>query len=118
MSWKAPKRNLDGIQFAELRATVDPKFNNVHDELSECYYTGKPFRNYGVLDKNSFDKLHGLIFKMRDVEFHETNTSKTKAKRINNGVYNMLLESEDSVSEEAVKHIAMLKAEGFELEIE
>ena len=60
--FKKTERNFDNIQFAELRKKVDEKFNDVHDELSECYYDKKPFRTYGILNKDTFDKLHGLIF--------------------------------------------------------
>lgn len=68
------KRNFDGIQFEELRKVVDGKFNDVHDELSDCYYNRKPFREYGVLDKETFDGLHGLIWHLYDVALDDENT--------------------------------------------
>ncbi len=67
------ERNFDGIQFEKIRRVVDPDFNTVHDELSAAYYGKKPFRDYGVLDKATFDKLHALVFFERDIEFHDYN---------------------------------------------
>ncbi|MDD4110221.1 MAG: hypothetical protein PHS54_01560 [Clostridia bacterium] len=64
-------RNFDNILNQELREEIDPKYNNIHDELSDCYYKKKEFRKYGILDKQTFDKLHGLIFNMRDMEYNE-----------------------------------------------
>lgn len=71
--FKKTERNFDYIQFAELRKQIDSRFNTIHDELSECYYDKKPFREYGILDKEIFDKLHGLVFMKRDVEIYEEN---------------------------------------------
>lgn len=73
----AAERNYDGIQYEDLRKIIDPKFNQVHDALSQAYYEEKEFSwkgtDYGTLDKETFDKLHGLIFLKRDVDFHEEN---------------------------------------------
>ena len=67
------ERNFAGIQFEEIRKTLDAKYNQVHDELSDCYYAGTPFREDGILTKEQFDKLHGLIFLKREVNFHAEN---------------------------------------------
>ena len=50
------------IQFAELKNNIELKYMKLHSELSECYYNRKPFRDIGILDKETFDKLHGLLF--------------------------------------------------------
>ena len=72
------QRNFDGIQFEEIRKKIDGKYNQMHDELSDCYYNKKPYQDYGILDKETFDKLHGAIFLNRDIEFHKENiASKT-----------------------------------------
>jgi hypothetical protein len=72
-------RNFDGIQFEELRKKVDGRFNDVHDELSDCYYGGKPFRSYGVLAKDRFDRLHGLIWHLHEIALDGEN-AKQEAK--------------------------------------
>lgn len=86
--WIPPDRNFDGIQFETLRKQIDPKFNDVHDELSAAFYNGKPFRTFGVLDKATFDKLHGLIFALRDVAFHQANIAQPVGNQINQDEYN------------------------------
>lgn len=70
------ERNYTGIQFEKIRKTLDHKYNQTHDELSDCYYAGLPFRGYGVLTKEQFDKLHGLIFLKWEVEFHAENVKR------------------------------------------
>ena len=74
-------RNYDNIQFAELRQNIEQKYNNLHDELSSCYYGKKPFRDMGILDKETFDKLHGLIFLELEVEFHDAHESLSQEKK-------------------------------------
>lgn len=115
------KRNFDGVQFEELRKVIDAKYNAVHDELSDCFYNKKPFRTYGVLDKATFDKLHGLIFTQRDVEFHAENLKLPEEKRIPEAKYNEITDKDGTVvarkNEQAFQEIAKLKAEGIELEI-
>lgn len=80
--WKPIERNFDGIQHEKLRKRIDKKFNGLHDELSDCYYNKKPFRTYGILTKKVFDKFHGLIFHLRDVEFHIENLKQPLEDRI------------------------------------
>ncbi len=115
------KRNFDRIQFSELRKIVDEKFNSVHDELSDCYYNNKSFRTYGILDKETFDKLHGLIFKMRDVEFHTENLKLAEKDKISEEKYNNIIDKEGKVigkkNEEAALKVSALNAEGFQLEV-
>ena len=114
-----PQRNWKGIKHEELRMKVDPKFNKIHDELTACYYEGKPFRSYGILDKETFDKLHGLIFLHRDVEFHIENMKQLSDKRIPEEEYNLIMDKDGNVigkrHDEALKKISELKKQGIEL---
>lgn len=119
MPYQASERNFDGVQHEQLRKKIDKKFNDVHDELSDCYYNKKPFRNYGLLTKERFDKLHGLIFLLRDVAFHNQNMSQKPKDRIDEAQYNDITDESGTLiakkSEQAVIKIAQLKAEGIEL---
>ena len=121
MTYIPSQRNWDNIQFAKLRKIVDLKFNDIHDELSDCYYNQKPFRTYGILTKEQFDKLHGLIFLKRDVEFHEANLKQLLKDQIPEGKYNDILDRDGKLIgkkyDESLKGIAELKLEGFELTI-
>ena len=121
MTYIPSQRNWDNIQFTKLRKIVDPKFNDIHDELSDCFYNGKPFRTYGVLVKEQFDKLHGLIFLMRDVEFHQKNLEQPADERIPESEYNDIFDRDGKVIDkkdlESLKRITDLKLEGFELTI-
>lgn len=106
--FNAPSRNYEGIFLSELRQEVDEKYNLLHDELSDCYYNKKPFRNYGVLTQEQFDKLHGLIFLMRDEELFE----KHKKLPIEKQVKELEIDIEDTR-----RKINQIKSEGFDLEI-
>ena len=121
MAYKKPIRNFDGIQFEELRKELDHKYNAVHDELSDAYYNQRPFREYGILSKDAFDELHGLIFLMRDVEFHEANLAKAEGGRIPESEYNLDAGSNGIASitkaERAKIAIAQLKERGITLRI-
>jgi len=121
MTWKAPDRNFGNIQFAELRKLVDGKFNQVHDELSECYYNEKPFRTFGILTKEKFDKLHGLIFALRNIVFHRENLKQLSAERIPESEYNEIRDASNTLvgkkTDLALNRINELKAEGIELVI-
>jgi len=68
--WHRPQRNYDGIENESPRRVVDPDYNDLHDELSEAYYTGQPYRDRGILDKATFDQLHGLCFHHHALELH------------------------------------------------
>lgn len=113
------ERNFDGIRYGALRRLIDPKYNAVHDELSSCYYGKKPFRDYGVLTKETFDALHGLIFLKRDVEFHERNIREGHG--FPESEYDQVLDQDGKVvgsrSAEAARAIAELEAKGLKLVI-
>lgn len=117
-----PQRNIDEkIQFSILREKIDPAFNQVHDELSEAYYEKKPFRNYGVLTKEKFDKLHALIFYLRDVKFHSENLKLPENQRIPEEEYDYIFDNEGKEigrkSKTAEKQIQQLNEEGLNLNI-
>lgn len=118
----APQRNIESnIQNYDLRKDIDPIFNKVHDELSAAYYNKKPFRNYGILTKEQFDKLHGLIFYLRDVKFNEENLKLPPEKQIPESQYDDILDDKGKVigkkSVEAAKIIQELNAQGYNLTI-
>jgi hypothetical protein len=83
----AHDRNFDGIHFEKIRKKIDGKFNDAHDELSDCYYQKKPYRDKGILTKEQFDILHGLIFFYYDIEFHKENMKQTKKDQYPESVY-------------------------------
>ena len=134
--YKSTKRNFDNIQFAELRKKIDGKFNEIHDELTACYYDywkhekSKLFisggKTYDVQDtpeksKQLFDKLHGLIFTVRDVKFHQENLRQLKKDRIPEEKYNEEMDENGNVIgkkvDKAIQEIARLKNEGLEINI-
>ena len=114
-------RNFKGVQFEELRKEIDPKYNTVHDELSDCYYNNTPFRGYGILTKEKFDKLHSLIFQKREVEFHDENLKRPQGKQYDEKKYNDITDKDGSVIGKKVDiakdKIQELKDEGIEIEI-
>jgi len=106
--WKPTERNWDNIQFAKLRLKVDPKFNKTHDELSDCYYNywkqgqSKPFQGHDVQatseeSKQLFDKLHKLIFLLRDVNFHQENQNQDEQGKIPEEQYNDIADDQGQV---------------------
>lgn len=113
------ERNFDGIRHEGLRRLIDPKYNAVHDELSACYYGKKPFREYGMLTKETFDALHGLIFLKRDVEFHERNVREGHG--IPGSEYDQVADQDGKVvgsrSADAGRAIAEMEAKGIKLVI-
>lgn len=143
MPWKPPERNWSGIQFEKLRRkvvkdgkTLDEIFNDLHDKLSDCYYNywkkglSKPFLGKfdviftdGKFDpdktKKLFDKLHGLIFLIRDVKFHEENLKQAIEERIPEEKYNYIHDEAgnvvDKFSDRAARIIQKLKNEGIEI---
>ena len=118
MIYKLPQRNWEGIQFEEVRKKVDPKFNEIHDELSDCYYDKKPFRTYGILTKEQFDKLHGLIFLLRDIALDKENEKQTQPDEKLRKQFNEIPKGETKKPIDATKEkIAQLKTEGIELKI-
>ena len=86
-------RNFTGIQFESIRKLVDDKINTIHDELSNCFYQGLPFRTFGVLTKTQFDRLHGLLFRIYDVLFHEENIKQPIAQQIPEAKYRYIYDA-------------------------
>jgi hypothetical protein len=124
MVWKPPERNFDRIQFEGLRKIVDIRFNAVHDELSRCYKDEKEFihngRNFGVLTKEQFDRLHGLIFHLRDVAFHAANLAQPLAQRIDDAKYRFIDNGDGTTTDrlqEALNRIKEARDAGTELVI-
>ena len=117
--WTPTNRNRDGIQFADLRKNVDARFDAVHDELSDCYYNRKPFRSMGILTKEQFDKLHGLIFHIRDVVFHRENLKLPVEEQVPEEKYNIIYNENGTIvgrkTLQALTKIAALRKEGYEL---
>ena len=133
MSYNINTRNFDKVQYEGLRKKVDFKFNNAHDELSALYYDEwkqgnftHDFKGYKPKDeeeaKELFDKLHGLIFKLRDVALNEENERQVvkdeklykefHEKKEKNGVL-----EEKTPFEKIQESIINLKNEGIELTI-
>jgi len=121
MDYIPPIRNFENIQFGEFRKTFDIKYNNVHDELTDCYYNKKPYKTYGILNKKTFDKLHALIFLQRDVDFHQENLKQLSKDRIPEEQYNDIKDIDGNVigkkDQEALSKISTLKTDGIELEV-
>lgn len=90
MAWTAPTRNFTGVQFADLRKTIDEKFNSFHDALSEHYYSERDLpllkkskflyggHDYGRLTEKRFNRLHGLCFNLQQLALMDGNASLTK----------------------------------------
>ena len=133
--YKIPNRNFNGIQFEELRRKIDAKFNNAHDELSKVYYEhwrqgdySVDFKGYKPKEGDSlekakelFDKLHGLIFHKREIEFHQENLKQPVSKRIPEEKYNFIRNEKGDIignkHEESLKKKAELEAEGIKIDI-
>lgn len=115
------QRNFQNIESEEIRKTLDEKFNLVHDELSDCYYNEKPFKTFGVLTKEMFEKLHGLIFDLRFIAFHEANLKLPLSERLPEADYNLSFDREGNItnrrSDEMAQRIQELKNQGIELVI-
>lgn len=122
---KHAERNWDGIQHEELRRKVDPQYNELHDALTEAYYAGHPFSwggmDYGVLTKEQFDELHGVIFHMRDIEFHEQNQKQPKEKQIPEEEYNHIIDTDGILIAKnydlAVAKVTAFNASGKQLKV-
>ena len=80
----AATRNFDNVQFASLRANVDPPFNALHDELEEAYYQfwklgqSHPWLGFDVQatpaeSKALFDRLHGALWWAYDIKLNDAN---------------------------------------------
>lgn len=123
--FKVPKRNWKGIQFEELRRHVDPEFNSAHDALSKAYYEKRSFvwkgKDWGILEKELFDRLHGLIFHLRTLAFHQANMMLPTRKRIPEAKYNDIYDGDEKVvgkkTEISTGAIEKLEKKGIRLEI-
>lgn len=88
--WVPPQRNFDNIQYESYRRVVDPKFIEMADELSDCYYNfwkhgqSKPFnggtKTYDVQptveeSKQLFNELHGLIWNLHEKALEDHHNS-------------------------------------------
>ena len=91
--WQPVERNRDGIQHAELRRDLDPRYEALHDQLSDAYYNhwrwdeSCPWQGYDVQTtpaetKVLFDRLHASIFLHRDLAFHAANVQQPVEKQI------------------------------------
>jgi len=123
--WIAPKRNYQNIQFGKLRKKVDPAFDKAHDVLSKAFYEQTEFiwkgKNWGVLPKELFDKLHGLIFHLRTLEFHKRNLLQPRKDQIPEKEYNFDFDGHGRVigkrTDDAMAKIAKLRSQDIELEV-
>jgi hypothetical protein len=99
-----PERNYSGIQFEQIRQKIDPDYTDAHDELSQAYYDKKPYRDMGILDKETFDKLHGLIELKRQIAFTEAHAEE---KLISPGLkdHNIDIEAVNIKLEEITKEV-------------
>lgn len=119
----APYRNFDKIQFEELRKKIDWKYNQAHDALSQAYYEGKPFiwqgKDWGILDKNTFEKLQSLLWTKYEIMFYTKNLKQTKP--YSESEFNEIRDRDGILigrkSDMALDRILQLKAEGFEIEL-
>jgi hypothetical protein len=97
MVYIKPERNYEGVQFGELRKRIEEPYTDLHDELCEAYYDHKPFREYGVLNKELYDELHGLIFQLLAVKFHEENLKQPAEKRHSEDEYRYARDAKGNV---------------------
>jgi hypothetical protein len=98
MTYVAPVRNFNNIQFDRIRSILDDRFNTAHDELTSAYYDywakgiSHPWRSFDAQptpaeSKVLFDKLHGLIFQLRMIAFHNANMTLPLAQRYSEDAY-------------------------------
>ena len=131
--WEKPIRNYEKIQFAELRQTVESRYNELADELSDCYYNcwkhglAKPFYGYNVQatledSKLLFDKLHGLIFHKLEVALcveaeKPSNQDKPYQEKFRKHIEirDTLGNIIDTKKDRSLRHIDQLRQEGIEL---
>lgn len=128
--YKTPARNFHRIRFEKIRSSFDAKYNIAHDELSDAYYSywkkglSHAWKGYDVQatpeqSKTLFDKLHGLIFLKRDVDFHDFVQTLPEKDRIPEREYNEIRDSSGivigKVDERARAQIQTLQADGIDL---
>lgn len=140
MAYIPSVRNFDNIQFASLRQSVDPLYNDFHDQLGAAYYDGTAFKHpwlkqwgypieidFGALKasdpasaKNLFDEIHGLQDWERQKKFHDENMKLPEASRIPEEKYNIIYDETGNAigknSDEILAKINTLRAnKGLEL---
>jgi hypothetical protein len=82
-------RNLERVQFAELRAQIDPLFNALHDSLEDAYYgawkhgRSQPWHGFDMQptpaeSKAQFDLLHGALWWAYDAYFDQENRKQAR----------------------------------------
>jgi hypothetical protein len=122
------ERNYDNIQFAGLRTAESEKVHTeAHDALSEAFYGKKKFiwrgKNYGILDKEAFDKLHGLIFYHLHVKLVDDNRKRATKDRVDEVKLNPDLPLEKQTAkiktheDEVKEKIKSLKTKGIEIDL-
>lgn len=130
MPYTATTRNYIGIQFENIRKTLDAKFNNAHDELSKAYYDywseglSYPWKSFDKqatpeASKALFDKLHELIFHRCLIAFHDVNMALPKPKQYSQDEYRYIKDDKgviigDKVTE-AQTAISLLATEGISI---
>ncbi len=136
MAYIPAERNYDGIEYEAYRRVIDPKFNELHDELCVCYYdywkkgNSKPFQGYDVgkdekESKEIFDKLHGLIAHEHALALKSYHDALPEVSRIVKFQINMCDSKVDPVTEEIEKSVceqcvdkkAALSLEGYSISV-
>jgi|LSQX01.1.fsa_nt_gb hypothetical protein len=130
-------RNYDKVQFEGVRKVVDPQINNLHDELSTCYYTywkhgqSRPFTvgaktwDVQATPEDSlmlFQKLQIAIHHTHTIKLDEENASRKKEDR-DAGLTSLMHvrrlnrdgQEEETPLETAQRVLTDLKAEGIEI---
>lgn len=85
-------RNRQNILDADLRADVDPIFEEMHDELERAYYDAwrhgrsQPWQGYDVqatpeASKLLFDRLHGAIFHHHEIALADADDARPVGQR-------------------------------------
>jgi hypothetical protein len=129
MSYIAVTRNTKGIEFESIRKTLDGRFNDLHDELSAAYYDywrkglSKSFRNFNVqttIEESEalFNELHGLLFDLRLIAFHDANMALPIARRVPETEYRYIHERDSIVVDkiaEAQAKIDTLASKGISI---
>ena len=129
----APERNYNGVQFEKLREQIDWEYNDAHDALSQSYYEETEFvwkgKNYGILDKETFDKMQGKIWAEYEVLFDDENKKQDVKDIIDDAEYNIVCEEYSTDTEErtcikevkksdiAKQKIKDLEKEGIDLKL-
>jgi len=86
-------RDYSKAQDGAIRAMVDPTFTDLHDALTEAYYQhwrhgrSSPWQGYDVQatpaeSKALFDRLHGVIFHLREVALADADQAQPVRDRI------------------------------------